>query len=198
MKPVKFKDVPGRIDESIPTNETLWLNYIDRNPVHRCIQVSAERSLHEVNTFRAEYLSQGMNHFEGGWPKDINPAENDQTMRFRKKIEKDDAYINSVLGLCQSAEQCIKQNNAIDIYEDYFEDVDEATQCEKPEAKTVHVFRDPASTYRRPISAVSWCPDGGSKIAIAYCNLEFQATHPDTSKESYIFNVGMNARSTSY
>ena len=42
-----------------------------------------------------------MNHFEGGWPKDINPAENDQTMRFRKKIEKDDGYINSVLSLCQ-------------------------------------------------------------------------------------------------
>ena len=57
-------------------------------------------SLHEINTFRAEYLSQGMNHFEGGWPKDINPSENDQTMRFRKKIEKDDGYINSVLTLC--------------------------------------------------------------------------------------------------
>ena len=42
-----------------------------------------------------------MNHFEGGWPKDINPAENDQTSRFRKKIEKDDGYINSVLSLCQ-------------------------------------------------------------------------------------------------
>jgi dynein intermediate chain 2 len=54
-----------------------------------------------VNTLRAEYMSQGMNHFEGGWPKDINPAEHDQTMRFRKKIEKDDSYINSVLGLCQ-------------------------------------------------------------------------------------------------
>ena len=49
---------------------------------------------------RAEYVSQGMNHFEGGWPKDINPQENDQTMRFRKKIEKDDNYINTVLGLC--------------------------------------------------------------------------------------------------
>lgn len=46
-------------------------------------------------------MSQGMNHFEGGWPKDINPSENDQTMRFRKKIEKDDAYISSVLNLCQ-------------------------------------------------------------------------------------------------
>jgi len=55
----------------------------------------------QVNTLRAEYSSQGMNHFEGGWPKDINPSENDQTMRFRKKIEKDDAYINSVLNLGQ-------------------------------------------------------------------------------------------------
>ena len=55
----------------------------------------------QVNTERAEFLSQGMNHVEGGWPKDINPAENDQTMRFRKKIEKDDQYVGSVLGLCQ-------------------------------------------------------------------------------------------------
>ena len=100
-KPVRFNDVPGRLDENIPPNENLWLQYIDKNPVHRSIQVSAECSVHDINTFRAEYLSQGMNHFEGGWPKDINPAENDQTMRFRKKIEKDDGYINSVLGLCQ-------------------------------------------------------------------------------------------------
>ena len=89
-------------------------------------------------------------------------------------------------------EQCIRQNNAIDIYEDYFEVQDDSTQCERPEAKTVHVFRDPTPThYKRPISSISWCPDGGSKIAIAYCNLEFQATHPDATKESYIFKVGM-------
>ena len=54
-------------------------------------------------------------------------------------------------------EQCIRQNNAIDIYEDYFELVDEATQCERPEAKTVHVFRDPTpSIHKRPISSISW------------------------------------------
>ena len=62
----------------------------------------------------------------------------------------------------------------------------------------MHVFRDPASTYRRPISAISWCPDGGSKIAIAYCNLEFQATHPDTSKESYVFNVGKEKKNPNF
>lgn len=40
-----------------------------------------------------------MNHSEGGWPKDINPAEIEQTMRFRKKVEKDESYINAVQSL---------------------------------------------------------------------------------------------------
>eukprot|EP00095_Tigriopus_kingsejongensis_P003856 maker-scaffold20_size707684-snap-gene-4.19 protein:Tk03856 transcript:maker-scaffold20_size707684-snap-gene-4.19-mRNA-1 annotation:"axonemal outer arm dynein intermediate chain 1" len=188
-KLVSFTDVPARIDQEILPNPSLWDLYIDKNPVHRSVQVSSEMSEHEVNTERAEYLSQGMNHAEGGWPKDINPTENDQTMRFRKKVEKDDAYISSVLGLCTSMEQCIKQNNALEIYEDYFEVLDEATLCQVPEAKTIHVFRDPSSTYIRPVADISWCPDGGSRLAIAYCNLEFQAAHPDTPRESYIFHV---------
>ena len=33
-------------------------------------------------------------------PQDINPVENDQTMRFRKKIEKDENYVNTALKLC--------------------------------------------------------------------------------------------------
>ena len=40
-----------------------------------------------------------MNHVEGGWPKDINPAEIEQTMRFRKKIEKDEHYMNTIHSL---------------------------------------------------------------------------------------------------
>jgi len=52
-----------------------------------------------VNTERFECESRGMNHTEGGWPKDINPAEIEQTMRFRKKIEKDEQYINTIQNL---------------------------------------------------------------------------------------------------
>lgn len=40
-----------------------------------------------------------MNHLEGGWPKDINPQEMEQTIRFRKKVEKDEGYIASILQL---------------------------------------------------------------------------------------------------
>lgn len=41
----------------------------------------------------------GINHVEGGWPKDVNPQELEQTIRFRKKVEKDENYINAVMQL---------------------------------------------------------------------------------------------------
>ncbi len=53
----------------------------------------------QVNTERFETESRGINHVEGGWPKDINPAEIEQTTRFKKKVEKDDAYINVIQNL---------------------------------------------------------------------------------------------------
>ncbi len=49
-----------------------------------------------MNTERYETESRGVNHTEGGWPKDINPAEVEQTIRFRKKVEKDEHYISVV------------------------------------------------------------------------------------------------------
>ena len=56
-------------------------------------------SLLKVNTERFETESRGINHVEGGWPKDINPAEIEQTTRFRKKIEKDENYIGAIQSL---------------------------------------------------------------------------------------------------
>jgi len=53
----------------------------------------------QVNTERFESSSCGINHVEGGWPKDINPDEMEQTIRFRKKVEKDESYTNSILQL---------------------------------------------------------------------------------------------------
>ena len=42
--------------------------------------------------------------------------------------------------------------------------------------------KDFGKGFRKPI-------ESPPRIAISYCNLEFQATHPDTPKESYIFHV---------
>ena len=37
-------------------------------------------------------------------------------------------------------ESCIKQNNAIEIYQDYFNEIDESTDCEEPKAKVGHTL----------------------------------------------------------
>ena len=74
-------------------------------------------SEHEVNTERFVHVNHGMLHTEGGWPKDIDPTEKEQTTRYRKKIEKDEEYIRQVKALGEGVEHSIMQNNAIDIYE---------------------------------------------------------------------------------
>lgn len=43
--------------------------------------------------------SRGVNHVEGGWPRDINPQELEQTSRFRKKVEKEEKYVNTITHL---------------------------------------------------------------------------------------------------
>ena len=50
----------------------------------------------QVNTERYETDSRGINHVEGGWPKDVNPAEVEQVIRYRKKVEKDEVYMNTI------------------------------------------------------------------------------------------------------
>ena len=53
----------------------------------------------KVNTERCDYANKGVKHVEGGWPKDINSEEVDQTIRFRKKIEKEEGYQQSIVNL---------------------------------------------------------------------------------------------------
>jgi dynein intermediate chain 2 len=98
-------------------------------------------NIFQVNTVRFETENRGINHVEGGWPKDINSLEPDQTSRFRKKTEKEDGYGRAILTLGQSIEHTIKQNNAIDIYENYFNHLEPDIVEEAPYAKTINIYR---------------------------------------------------------
>ena len=48
------------------------------------------------------------------------------TSRFRKKVEKDENYVKTIHLLGERVEQIIRQNNAIDIYEEYFNEKSQA------------------------------------------------------------------------
>lgn len=76
--------------------------FILKNPVANETQLSKQMALSEMNTENAEYVSRGMYHYEGGWPKDVNMLDEEQTLRYRKKIEREDQYpiqMNHVLGV---------------------------------------------------------------------------------------------------
>ncbi|RVE61597.1 hypothetical protein OJAV_G00172140 [Oryzias javanicus] len=129
-----------------------------------------------------------MNHIEGGWPKDIDHENMEQIIRFNKKAGKNEAYISSIIQLGRVMEFSIRQNNAIDKYEQYFEDEEEEEENhDVPYAKTMNILRDPHQV-KRTVSSLSWCPDGGRKLAAAYSSVEFQQTS-QLSTDSYIWDV---------
>lgn len=45
---------------------------------------------------RVEYVDRGILHAEGGWPKDVNMDDPEQVVRYRKKAEKEETYLQSV------------------------------------------------------------------------------------------------------
>uniref|UniRef100_A0AAR2JBL9 Dynein, axonemal, intermediate chain 2b n=2 Tax=Pygocentrus nattereri TaxID=42514 RepID=A0AAR2JBL9_PYGNA len=184
-----FSDRPAELHVDILPDPSLAANFIDRDPCDVPIQCTQEMSEHEVNTERIEYETCGINHVEGGWPKDINPQEMEQTIRFRKKVEKDENYVNTIMQLGSHMEHCIRQNNAIDIYQEYFEEEEVVEETEEqPSAKTINVFRDP-NEVKRTATSLSWHPDGSRKLAVAYSSLEFQKVTKDMSYDSYIWDI---------
>lgn len=53
----------------------------------------------QINTTTATFKESGLHHVEGGWPRDINMHDLEQTVRYRRKIEKDELYIHTMLQL---------------------------------------------------------------------------------------------------
>nr|XP_023960407.1 dynein axonemal intermediate chain 2 isoform X2 [Chrysemys picta bellii] len=184
-----FSDRPAETNVDIQPDPSQATNFIERDPIDAAIQCASDMSEHEVNTERFEMENEGVNHLEGGWPKDVNPLEMEQTIRFRKKVEKDENYVNTIIQLGSLMEHCIKQNNAINIYEEYFDEEETADVAdEPPSAKTINVFRDP-NVIKRTATHLSWHPDGSKKLAVAYSSLEFQRSSKDMSYESYIWDL---------
>ncbi|NXK52823.1 DNAI2 protein, partial [Chauna torquata] len=203
-RPCSFSDRPAEVCVDIQPDPSLADSFLLRCPVDAHVQHGSDMSEHEVNTERVEVETRGVNHVEGGWPKDINPQELEQTIRFRKKVEKEENYVNAIVHLGTLMEHCVKQNNAIDIYEEYFGEEELAeVEDEPPSAKTINVIRyyqtnifsdvllskrDP-NVVKRTATHLSWHPDRCKKLAVAYSSLEFQQNMKDMSFQSYIWDL---------
>ena len=128
--------------------------------------------MHTVNTNVIQTGVANISHKQGGWPKDIDPEENQDVKRFRKKVEKAEPYKAAVKRLGDVVVTAAQMNNTVDIYEEYFSGSRADHSSEPPSAKGLAVFRDPCEV-QRTASCIDWQPDS-NKLAVAYSVLNFQ------------------------
>lgn len=124
------------------TNLDYVNDYILRNPVHRGTQLSLTMAASEVLTENVVYATKGCNHIEGGWPKDVNMLDEEMTTRHRKKVMRDDIWVEKVSQLVGPMEHAVKQNAAVNIYQQYFEELDPIRMREDFSGRTVSMFKD--------------------------------------------------------
>ena len=112
----------------------------------------------------------------------------EQTVRYKRKIEKDELYIHTMLQLLPPMEHCILQNNTCNIYEQYFSYMEPVSLIQRAYSRTVNVYRD-VSPVKRQITHLSWSPDQGIRFAASYCNNDSKMGGND-NLVSYIWDVG--------
>ncbi|KAL0841287.1 hypothetical protein ABMA28_015004 [Loxostege sticticalis] len=165
-----FCEAPVQLLDSIDPNVAEQKKYILRNPVHREAQVSLNQAEHYINTKRVVYADSGANHAEGGWPKEVNFWDEETTTRYRRRVERDDNYVEAVLKLYADFEHFVKQNNAVELYEMYFKGMKPEQPIEKSMIRLTNVYKDP---FTRPVSSIAWTIEDDSKMVVSYCNRKY-------------------------
>ena len=80
-KPCRFEDGEIKLLASIPSEEKPREKYVLKNPITVSLDNQDEYSEHAVNTERVVAVHKGMKHLEGGWPKEIDSTEINETSK---------------------------------------------------------------------------------------------------------------------
>ncbi|XP_076293039.1 dynein axonemal intermediate chain 2-like [Lasioglossum baleicum] len=175
------------LDVDIPPNPSELQQYILRTECHVGLQKSTQLAAHEAQTIERTTKDSGMYHFEGGWPKEINPRDEETTARFRRRVEKDDHWAPKLHNLFEVMEEGVLENGAINIYQHYFDDMVPTELVQPVSLRAVKVYTDPQRP-RRPVTDISVSPDDGRRIVVSYCFLEF-GRRADYSNTVYVWQV---------
>jgi len=188
-----FEDVEPKLLGQVSHDPKSSDLYIEQTILSIVLDNIPEMSEASVNTARVQTKSRAMIHAEGGWPKDIDPSEAQDTMKWRKRLEKDPAFTNSVKQLAKQTVMCLEQNTTMDLFEHYFLDEDPDCLPENLTMKTVALFKDPAEE-KRSVTKIGWHPEApgsnGTRFVGSYSNLRFQRMTEEMPMASFIWDIG--------
>ena len=94
-----------------------------------------------MNTDRVSVDHKVQAHTEGGWANGIDYTDENVVQKWIRRKEKQLDYPESVKQLSDTAEKCIKANNIIDIFEEYFEGEVSEHHVEKLNTKTLCLLK---------------------------------------------------------
>eukprot|EP00656_Telonema_subtile_P058101 TRINITY_DN973_c0_g1_i1.p1 TRINITY_DN973_c0_g1~~TRINITY_DN973_c0_g1_i1.p1 ORF type:complete len:235 (-),score=41.14 TRINITY_DN973_c0_g1_i1:45-749(-) len=130
------------MEEIFPDEEHRDQTFITRKTCLGHAQCGPTASATVSNTPRFVQQTGFMYHNEGGWPSNVDCTDPEQTARFRKRVEKEDEYVMAVKSMAGNIEHTLRQNSAIDIYEEYFSGLEEEHTTDPPSAKNLTAFKD--------------------------------------------------------
>jgi dynein intermediate chain 2, axonemal len=183
-----FDDVEPKILGQIDNQPQCGDMYVEQTILNIVLDNIPEMSEHSVNTARVQTKSRVMIHTEGGWPKEVDATEAQDTMKFRKRLEKDPTYITAVRNLTKQAVMPLQQNMVMDLFEIYFQDQEPEHLPENLSVKTLALFKDP-SEEKRSVTKIGWHPEGPTKLVGSYSNLRFQRTTEDMPMASFVWDI---------
>lgn len=137
-------------------------------PPTASIQNVPQMSAVEVATENPNTQSSGLYHFEGGWPNDVDINDDAAKVKYLERFEFNDAYKNQLNAMCMKMEHKIAQNNAVNIFQEYFVEKSDY-QSYRPKIDAISVFECPLKFESNVIMTHSTiAPRSNDKIAISY------------------------------
>jgi dynein intermediate chain 2 len=188
-----FSDTDTKIIGYIEPDASIRQQFILQDPKELVLDNIPKLSEHGVNTERVATKSKGMKHTEGGWPEGMDFSEPSEVAKYKKKMERDATigFGQAVSLTSKVAIDCIRQNNEIDQFEEYFPGETPDHQSETISTKTLMLFKDPhPNEEKRSVTKITWADDQTElRLAACYSILRFQQMPKHMPLESYIWNL---------
>ncbi|XP_055319535.1 dynein axonemal intermediate chain 2-like [Sitodiplosis mosellana] len=190
-----FSDSAFTLCELDP-DEELKKQYKRANSVTVGIQNIPQMAEDEVATDNAQMENFGVLHHEGGWPNEINIADEDEKTTYRKSAKETEEYRGQLKQMCLKIEHAIAQNNAVNIFEEYFTAENPTIgRSYRPLIESIAYFECPVKheKYNIIASHSSIATSSHDKMVVSYTAVsrgQMNTTKSGTS--SYIWDLNRN------